>query len=113
MNASSFTRSALGFACALGLALPASAQEATLSELLAGTHVHGLLAFVLGEGLVAAQESALDWVAAGEWTEDGVPRHLARHTVDPDRIVVATTDGRLLLSATGGATWTLVAGPGA
>ena len=72
-----------------------------------------LLAFVLGEGLLAAEEPALDWVAAGEWTEDGVPLHLARDVGDPDRIVVATTDGRLLLSATGGATWTLVAGPGA
>lgn len=72
-----------------------------------------ILAFVLGEGLVAAAEPGLAWDAQGAWTEEGVPLHLALDPADPDRMVVATTDGRLLISSSGGRTWSLIAGPDA
>lgn len=70
-----------------------------------------ILAFVLGEGLLAAQEPALDWEAVGSWPAEDIPLHLAIDQANPDRLAAATADGRLHLSATGGATWTLVAEP--
>lgn len=72
-----------------------------------------ILTFVLGEGLVAAAEPDLAWEAQGTWAAEGVPLQLALDPADPDRMVVATTDGRLLISSTGGRTWSLVAGPDA
>ena len=72
-----------------------------------------ILAFVVGEGLLAATEPDLAWQAPGAWAEQGAPLHLAIDPANPDRMVAATTDGRLLISATGGQTWSLVAGPGA
>lgn len=70
-----------------------------------------VLAFVLGEGWVAADEEALDWEALGAGAAGGPPLQIARDAADPDRLVVATADGRLLLSTTGGRAWSTLAVP--
>lgn len=70
-----------------------------------------VLAFVLGEGWVAADEEALEWEALGAGAAGGPPLQIARDAADPDRLVVTTADGRLLLSTTGGRDWTTLAVP--
>jgi hypothetical protein len=84
---------------------PASVVEATPDG--------RILAFILGQGLVAATEPTLAWETVGTWAEDGVPLHLALDPGNPTRVVVATTESRLLISANGGESWTLIAGPDA
>lgn len=67
-----------------------------------------VMAFVLGEGLVLADEDTLVWRALGDGFDGGYPLHLAR---DGARIVAVTGDGRLMQSTDGGATWTTLAAP--
>lgn len=70
-----------------------------------------IMAFVLGEGLVAANEAALDWEVLSDAFGGSYPLHLARDAAEPDRIVAATGDGRLMMSTDGGAEWATFAVP--
>jgi photosystem II stability/assembly factor-like uncharacterized protein len=64
-----------------------------------------IYAYVLGEGLVRAEEPDLDWQPLGNGFGDDIPLHLAVDPTDPQRLYVATREGRVLASADGGRNW--------
>lgn len=69
------------------------------------------LAFVLGAGLVQADETALDWSVVNEAFGDGYLLHLARDPANPQHMFAVTGQAEMLASQDGGATWRLVARP--
>lgn len=69
------------------------------------------LAFVLGVGLVQADESAMDWKVLSDTFGDGYLLYLARDPSDPTRIYAVSGAAEMLVSQDGGATWGLVARP--
>lgn len=70
-----------------------------------------VVAFVLGEGLVAADEAALEWEVLGDAFAGSYPLHLAPDASNSARIIAATGDGRLMMSITGGRDWTTLSVP--
>lgn len=70
-----------------------------------------VLAFVLGTGLVQADEQALDWMVLGDGFGDGYLLHLARDPQVPLRLFTVSGQAAVLLSQDGGATWELLARP--
>lgn len=62
-----------------------------------------VLAFVLGTGLVQADEQALDWTVLGDGFGDGYLLHLARDPQIPLRIYAVSGQAEMLLSQDGGA----------
>ena len=70
-----------------------------------------VLAFVLGVGLLQADEQALDWTVLSDGFGDGYLLHLARDPKVPMRIYAVSGQAEMLLSQDGGATWELVARP--
>lgn len=70
-----------------------------------------VLAFVLGVGLVQADEVALDWSVLSDGFGNGYLLHLARAADDPMRIYAVSGAAEFLASRDGGATWALVARP--
>jgi hypothetical protein len=71
----------------------------------------GVLAFVLGAGLVQADETTLDWGVLSNDFGDGYLLHLARDPNDPMRRYAVTGQAEMLASQDGGATWEMVARP--
>lgn len=69
------------------------------------------LAFVLGVGLVQADETALDWTVVNDTFGDGYLLHLARHPDDSMQIYAVSGAAEMLVSQDGGASWNLVARP--
>ena len=69
------------------------------------------LAFVLGVGLVQADETTLDWTVVNDTFGDGYLLHLARHPDDPMQIYAVSGAAEMLVSQDGGASWHLVARP--
>jgi photosystem II stability/assembly factor-like uncharacterized protein len=64
-----------------------------------------LYAFMLGIGLIRAEEASRDWeVVKGDWGERYL-MHLAVDPNEPHRLVAADDQGRLLLSENGGRDW--------
>lgn len=64
-----------------------------------------LYAFMLGVGLIRADEATRQWeVVNGDWGERYLT-HLAVAPDDPARLVAADDQGRLLLSTNGGQDW--------
>ena len=70
-----------------------------------------VLAFVLGAGLVQADETTLDWAVVNDSFGDGYLLHLARDPANPLRIFAVTGQAEMLASQDGGVTWQLVARP--
>lgn len=70
-----------------------------------------IIAYVLGEGLVAADETTLEWELLGDGFSGSYPLHVARDGSETDRIIAATGDGRLMISSTGGREWSTLAVP--
>jgi len=69
-----------------------------------------LYAFVVGRGLVSAKEGVFDFQTVhGEW-ENGFLLHFAVDPTDPDRLYAASSEGEVLRSADGGATWSAFGG---
>lgn len=72
-------------------------------------HVHEdgmVLAFVVGTGLIKADESTLKWATIATNFGDRVLLHLAVDATDPSKLYAATQHGEILASADGGQTWT-------
>jgi len=69
----------------------------------------GVLAFILGVGLVQADETTLDWAVLSNDFGDGYLLHLARDPNDPMRRFAVTGQAEMLASQDGGATWEMVA----
>lgn len=69
------------------------------------------LAFVLGAGLVRADETALDWTVLSDTFGDDYLLHLALDPADPLRMFAVTGQAEMRTSQDGGATWQLVAQP--
>ena len=70
-----------------------------------------VLAFVLGAGLVQADETTLEWAVLSNAFGDGYLLHLARDPNDPLRRYAVTGQAEMLASQDGGATWEMVARP--
>jgi photosystem II stability/assembly factor-like uncharacterized protein len=70
-----------------------------------------VLAFVLGAGLLQADETTLDWAVLSKAFGDGYLLHLARDPNDPMRRYAVTGQAEMLASQDGGATWEMVARP--
>jgi len=70
-----------------------------------------VLAFVLGAGLVRADETTLEWAVLSNAFGDGYLLHLARDPNDPLRQFAVTGQAEMLASQDGGATWEMVARP--
>jgi hypothetical protein len=70
-----------------------------------------VLAFVLGVGLVQADEATLDWAVLSNAFGDGYLLHIARDPNDPLRQFAVTGQAEMLASQDGGATWEMVARP--
>ena len=70
-----------------------------------------VLAFVLGVGLVQADEQALDWTVLGDGFGDGYLLNLARDPQVPMRFYAVSGQAEMLLSQDGGATWELLGRP--
>lgn len=70
-----------------------------------------VLAFVLGVGLIRADEQVLDWTVLSDGFGDGYLLHLARDPQVPMRICAVNGKAEMLLSQDGGATWELLARP--
>lgn len=70
-----------------------------------------VLAFVLGVGLLQADEQALDWAVLSDGFGDGYLLYLARDPRNPLRIYALGGRSEMLLSPDGGATWDLLAQP--
>ncbi|MFY0989974.1 WD40/YVTN/BNR-like repeat-containing protein [Halomonas sp. C05BenzN] len=67
-----------------------------------------LYAFMLGVGLIRAEESTRQWeVINGDWG-DHYLTHLAVDPHDPEHLVAADDQGRLLRSTDGGKEWALL-----
>jgi photosystem II stability/assembly factor-like uncharacterized protein len=65
-----------------------------------------LYAFVLGRGLLTADEKDLSkWTALANDFGDGIPLHLAIDPADGNRLYLTTQDNAVLASADGGQTW--------
>ena len=71
----------------------------------------GVLAFVLGAGLVQADETTLDWAVLSNAFGDGYLLHLARDPSDPMQQYAVNGQAEMLASKDGGATWEMVARP--
>lgn len=77
-------------------------QPASLVETAPGGAVY---AFVVGEGLLRAEEPELGWQRlANDFGED-FPLHLAVDPSDPARLYAATRSGAVLASTDGGRSW--------
>jgi len=70
-----------------------------------------VLAFVLGAGLVRADETTLEWAVLSNAFGDGYLLHLARDPNDPMRRYAVTGQAEMLASQDGGVTWEAVARP--
>jgi hypothetical protein len=70
-----------------------------------------ILAFILGVGLVQADEAKLDWAVLSDAFGDGYLLHLARDPNDPMRRYAVTGQAEMLASQDGGVTWEVVARP--
>ena len=70
-----------------------------------------VLAFVLGIGLVQADESTLDWTVLSNDFGDGYLLYLVRDPNNPLLHYAVTGQGEMLASQDGGATWDMLARP--
>lgn len=70
-----------------------------------------VLAFVLGIGLVQADEAKPDWAVLSNAFGEGYLLHLARDPNDPMRQFAVTGQAEMLASQDGGATWEMVTRP--
>jgi len=68
-----------------------------------------ILAFILGVGLVQAEETTLDWAVLSNAFGDGYLLHLARDQNDPMQQYAVNGQAEMLASQDGGATWEMVA----
>ena len=71
-------------------------------------HVHDdgtVFAFVVGTGLIKADEVSLQWSTVANNFGDRVLLHLAVDASDSSRLYAATQHGEILASADGGQTW--------
>nr|WP_163501351.1 exo-alpha-sialidase [Halomonas socia] len=72
---------------------------------LVAAHDGRLYAFMLGAGLITAEEASREWdVVERDWGERYL-LHLAVDPNDPERLVASDDEGRLLLSDNGGRDW--------
>ena len=65
-----------------------------------------LYAFVLGRGLLSADEGSLDFQTVSSDWGDRFILHLALDPNEPARLFGATQEGAILVSVDGGKTWT-------
>ncbi len=70
-----------------------------------------VFAFMLGQGLIRADEATLDWQPVNADFGDGYILHFARDAKDPARMFGLTGTNALLSSSDAGANWTLIAKP--
>lgn len=70
-----------------------------------------VLAFVLGAGLVRADEAVLDWTVVSDTFGDTYLLHLALDSADRLRMFAVTGQAEMLASQDGGATWRIIARP--
>jgi photosystem II stability/assembly factor-like uncharacterized protein len=68
-------------------------------------------AFMLGSGLLRADEPSLNWRTVSNAFGQSYPLHLAIDPGDPRRLYAAMQGGELQASADGGATWRVLAAP--
>jgi photosystem II stability/assembly factor-like uncharacterized protein len=85
-----------------------SPQPVSMVDTTADGAVH---AFVLGSGLVRADEPSLDWQTLSNGFGDRYLLHLAVDPADHDRLFAATQHNELLASSDGGRTWQVLAAP--
>ncbi|WP_355660903.1 WD40/YVTN/BNR-like repeat-containing protein [Halomonas salifodinae] len=64
-----------------------------------------LYAYMVGVGLIRAEEGSRDWEVIHHGWEEGYLIHLAVDPSDPAHLVAADEQGRLLRSTDGGRTW--------
>ena len=77
-------------------------QPASLVETAPGGAV---FAFVVGEGLVRAEEPQLSWQRLSNEFGEDFPLHLAVDPTDPERLYAVTRSGAVLASVDGGRSW--------
>lgn len=77
-------------------------QPASMVEAAPGGTIY---AFVVGKGLIKADESNLEWEIANNGFGDKVVLHLAVDPSSPDRLFAVTQDGQILQSSDGGRNW--------
>jgi len=70
-----------------------------------------VLAFVVGRGLLRAEEGSTGWETVGRGFADRYLLHLAIDPEKPDRLFALTQNGELLASRDGGRSWGLLAQP--
>ena len=80
---------------------PGRAPSSTVRTVRAG-HVY---AYIVGVGLVRAPESSLNWQVIGDPWGDDYMLHLAVDPSDPGRMFTVNSEGRVLSSNDGGASW--------
>ncbi|WP_253477346.1 WD40/YVTN/BNR-like repeat-containing protein [Natronocella acetinitrilica] len=78
-----------------------TAPSSTVRTVAAG-HVY---AYIVGVGLVQASEGSLNWRVVGEHWGDDFMLHLAVDPSDPNRMFTVNSQGRVLSSSDGGASW--------
>ncbi len=78
-----------------------TAPSSTVRTVAAG-HVY---AYIVGVGLVQASEGNLNWRVVGDHWGDDFMLHLAIDPADPNRMFTINSQGRVLSSNDGGASW--------
>jgi photosystem II stability/assembly factor-like uncharacterized protein len=87
---------------------PSLHQPVSMVETTADGSVY---AFMLGSGLIRAEEPALDWQALSNGFGDRYLLHLAVDPLDHDRLFASTQHNELMASRDGGRTWRVLAAP--
>lgn len=83
-------------------------QPVSMVETTANGAVH---AFMLGSGLMRAEEPSLDWQALSNGFGDRYLLHLAVDPHDHDRFFASTQHNEMVASRDGGRTWRVIAAP--
>jgi hypothetical protein len=87
---------------------PSLRQPVSMVETTADGAVH---AFMLGSGLMRAEEPSLDWQALSNGFGDRYLLHLAVDPHDHDRLFASTQHNEMMASRDGGRTWRVLAAP--
>lgn len=87
---------------------PSLAQPVSMVETTANGAVY---AFMLGSGLMRAEEPSLDWQRLSNGFGDRYLLHLAVDPRNPDRMFASTQHNELMASRDGGSTWQAIAAP--
>jgi hypothetical protein len=87
---------------------PSLRQPVSMVETTADGAVY---AFMLGSGLMRAEEPSLDWQALSNGFGDRYLLHLAVDPYNHDRFFASTQHNEMLASGDGGRTWRAIAAP--